>query len=149
MKNTKFVVLLLVSFYCRAQEPKDIGEKAIIEKVNQFFEALEMQDTTLFESLAYADAGIWTVRRQQDSVRIGHRQYREDTKHFDPKQIIYERALRFDIKIHHDIAVAWVPYKLHVNQECSHCGVDVFTFLRTNEGWKIVNLAYSIEPDGC
>ena len=149
MKNAILIVLLLASFYCRAQEPTDIGEKEIIEKVNQFFEALEMQDTTLFNSLAYADAEIWTVRRRQDSVRVGHRKYSDDTKHFDPKRVIYERALQYDIKIHHDIAVAWVPYTLHVNQDFSHCGVDVFTFLRTNEGWKIVNLAYSIEPDGC
>lgn len=149
MKNALVVVLVVASFYCHAQEPKDSGEEIIIEKVNQFFEALEMQDTTLFASLAYANAGIWTVRKQQESVRIGNRKYSDDTKHFDPKQIIYERALRFDIKIHHDIAVAWVPYTLHVNQKLSHCGVDVFTFLRTNEGWKIVNLTYSIEPDGC
>ncbi|MEX2565593.1 MAG: hypothetical protein WD431_06600, partial [Cyclobacteriaceae bacterium] len=106
------------------------------------------QDTTLFESLALPDAGIWTVRRRQDSLQIGNRRYSEDTKHFDPKRIIYERALHFDIKIHHDIAVAWVPYELHINQVFSHCGVDVFTFLNTIEGWKIANLSYSIEPDG-
>nr|MBI1232231.1 hypothetical protein [Cytophagales bacterium] len=149
MKNAILVVLLLVSFYCPAQESIDNGEKAIIEKVNQFFEALEKQDTTLFASLAYADAEIWTVRRRQDSVRIGHRNYSDDTKNFDPKRVIYERALRYDIQLHQDIAVAWVPYTLHVNQDFSHCGVDVFTFLRTNDGWKIVSLAYSIEPDGC
>jgi hypothetical protein len=31
----------------------------------------------------------------------------------------------------------------------SHCGIDVFTFLRMPQGWKIVSLAYSIEPDAC
>jgi hypothetical protein len=63
--------------------------------------------------------------------------------------VIEERPLLIEIKIHNDIAIAWVPYTISVGGKFSHCGIDVFTFLNSKEGWKIVNTTYSIEPDGC
>ena len=65
------------------------------------------------------------------------------------KQVIEEKLLSSEIKIHNNIAVAWVPYTLSFSGKFSHCGVDVFTLLKTAEGWKIVSTVYSVEPDGC
>ena len=63
--------------------------------------------------------------------------------------VIEERPLSYEIKIHNDIAIAWVPYTLSLSGKFSHCGVDVFTLIKTGDGWKIVNASYSVEPDGC
>jgi len=70
-------------------------------------------------------------------------------KKFNPNRVIQESELAYDINIHDKIAVAWVPYTLSINGKFSHCGIDVFTFLKTQEGWKIVNVSYTLEPDGC
>jgi hypothetical protein len=43
----------------------------------------------------------------------------------------------------------WAPYDLWVNKKFSHCGVDVFTLIKTNQGWKIASLVYTVEPDAC
>lgn len=63
--------------------------------------------------------------------------------------IIQEKLLSSEINIHQNIAVAWVPYTLSLSGKFSHCGIDVFTFLKTLEGWKIVSTVYSVEPEGC
>ena len=70
-------------------------------------------------------------------------------KKFNPNRVIQESELAYDINIHDKIAVAWVPYTLSINGKFSHCGVDVFTLLKTIHGWQIVNLTYSLEPDAC
>lgn len=67
----------------------------------------------------------------------------------NPRSVIYEKMLSAEVKVHGRIAMAWVPYTLNINQQFNHCGIDVFTFFKTNEGWKIVSLDYSVEPSVC
>jgi len=45
--------------------------------------------------------------------------------------------------------MAWVPYTLSISGKFSHCGVDLFTFIKTDKGWKINNCTFTIEPNGC
>lgn len=146
MKNIIFLFIFLLYFNCNAQDPE---EKVIIKKVDQFFEALEKQDTVLFKSLFANNVQIWSVIKRQDSVKYSMRYFQEDIGRFNPNQIIQEKPLDYEIKIHHKIATAWIPYTLSVNDKFSHCGIDVFTFFKTSQGWKIINLSYTIEPNGC
>ena len=44
------------------------------------------------------------------------------------------------------IAVVWTRYDFHRDGKMSHNGTDCFTLLKTDAGWKIVCLAYSVEP---
>ncbi len=125
-------------------------EKLILQKVNQFFQALEKQDTILLKSIAILDGQTTSIRSQNDSLLIRIATYKDRMKSFvNPQSVIYEKMLSAEIKIHGRIAMAWVPYTLSINQQFNHCGIDVFTFFKTNEGWKIVSLDYSVEPSVC
>jgi len=125
-------------------------EKLILQKVNQFFEALEKQDTILLKSIAILDGQTTSIRSQNDSLLIRIATYKDRMKSFvNPQSVIYEKMLSAEIKIHGRIAMAWVPYTLSINQIFNHCGIDVFTFFKTQEGWKIVSLDYSVEPSVC
>jgi hypothetical protein len=53
------------------------------------------------------------------------------------------------VLVHGRIAVVWAPYDFHINGEFSHCGVDAFTLIKTENGWQIAGAAYTIEPKGC
>ena len=149
MKKIILLILLCTTIKCYSQQAEDADKKAVLEKVNHFFVALEKQDPVLYKSIMFPKAQIWVVRKQDDSLTNTMRTFAEDIQRFNPQRIIQERPLTCEIKIHNDIAMAWVPYELSVNGKFSHCGVDVFTLLKTNTDWKIVNLSYSVEPDGC
>lgn len=45
--------------------------------------------------------------------------------------------------------MAWITYTFKVKGKFTHCGIDVFTLTKTNEGWKIVNTSYTKYVDGC
>lgn len=146
-----FLPLLLISFsYCYAQQQEDAEKKIITEKLNQFFKALETKDTILYHSLVLSNGQIWSVKTERDTVKMGMRDFSRDIANlFKFKMVIDERPFSYDIKIHNNIAIVWAPYTLSVDGKFSHCGVDVFTLLKSSEGWKIVSLAYSVEPNGC
>jgi hypothetical protein len=54
---------------------------------------------------------------------------------------IEERVLSYEIRIDAQMATAWTPYELYVNQKSQHCGVDAFQFFKTDKGWKIISIA--------
>lgn len=149
MKQILFIFSLLCSLQLYGQYiPSE--EKLILQKVNQFFEALEKQDTILLKSIVVLDGQTTSIRTQNDSLLIRTALFKDRMKSFvNPQAVIYEKMLSAEVKIHGRIAMAWAPYTLSINQNFNHCGIDVFTFFKTQEGWKIVSLDYSVEPSVC
>lgn len=150
MKKLFLSILLLLNFEAFAQNNNPSEEKEILLKVQQFFDALETQDTVLFKSTLLPEGQLWAIYEQDNTIKLNMAQFRDRVKSLiNPGRIIQERMLSSEVNIHKNIAVAWVPYTLDIGGKFSHCGIDIFTMIKTNEGWKIATAAYTIEPDGC
>lgn len=150
MKRTSllFLPLLLLSMKAFAQVRRSTEEKEILLKVQQFFDALEKQDTVLFNSILLTDGQAWAISERENSVKYSMRKFDDFGKTLiNPARIIQERMLSSEVKIHKRIAMAWIPYTLDISGKFSHCGIDLFTLFKTNEGWKIATAAYTIEQD--
>lgn len=150
MKRLFLLILILISINSFAQENKSPEEKEILLKVQQFFDALEKQDTVLFKSILLTNGQVWAISEKENEAKYSMRQFSDFMKTLiNPARVIQERMLSSEVKIHDRIAMAWVPYTLDISGKFSHCGVDLFTFLKTDEGWKIATAAYTIEQEGC
>jgi hypothetical protein len=150
MKRLFLLILLLISINSFAQKMPDPEEKEILLKVQQFFDALEKQDTVLFKSILLTNGQVWAISEKENVAKYSMRQFSDFMKTLiNPARVIQERMLSSEVKIHNRIAMAWVPYTLDISGKFSPCGVDLFTFLKTDEGWKIATAAYTIEPEGC
>ncbi len=61
-----------------------------------------------------------------------------------------ERGFRGEAKVDGRIAMVWLPYDFHQDGHWSHCGVDIFTLIKGDEGWKIASLVYTaVQPPAC
>jgi hypothetical protein len=150
MKGTFAIVLMIFSLNAFSQSMDTVGRGAVIGVIDNFFLALEKKDTVLYSSIVRPDGQIWTVRRLNDTLKTSMRNFSADKVGLvNVNAIVEEKPLSYEIMVHNDIAVAWVPYTLSLSGKFSHCGVDVFTLLKTIHGWQIVNLTYSLEPDAC
>ncbi|MBS1620002.1 MAG: nuclear transport factor 2 family protein [Bacteroidetes bacterium] len=149
MKNLFLFIVVLLAHKLNAQT-NNKDKQAVLEKVSTFFKALEKKDTVLYKSIAFTNSQIWVSRNKADSVQTAMRYISDDIAHLPSvKEVIEERPLKTEINIHGNIAVVWVPYILSLSGKFSHCGIDVFTLLKTVDGWKIVSCVYSVEPNGC
>ena len=148
MKRLFLLILLLNSINSFAQKKQNPEEKEILLKVQQFFDALEKQDTVLFKSILLTNGQVWAISEKENAAKYSMRQFSDFMKTLiNPARVIQERMLSSEVKIHDRIAMAWVPYTLDISGKFSHCGVDLFTFLKTDKGWKIATAAYTIEQD--
>jgi hypothetical protein len=102
-----------------------------------------------FRSVFLSEAYDYYIQEKQDSIRVGGRSSQSFKLNRD--RIINERLSNTGVmvQVHKRIAMVWNPYDLWVNNKFSHCGVDVFTLLKTKAGWKIASLAFSMETEGC
>lgn len=61
-----------------------------------------------------------------------------------------ERGWDGEVEVAGAVATVWLPYDFYRDGSWSHCGVDVFTLVRTPGGWQIASLAYTVEqPPTC
>ncbi|MEX2231620.1 MAG: nuclear transport factor 2 family protein [Cyclobacteriaceae bacterium] len=143
-----FILTLIFPLLYPVPQTTD-GEKQVLQLVENFFIALEKQDTTAFKNIFLKDARNYAVRDVKDSVIV--RSQPSSGFRFTAGQVLKERLRKKTTiaKIEGRIAMVWAPYDLWINDTFSHCGVDVFTLIKTSEGWRIASIAYTMEKTGC
>lgn len=47
------------------------------------------------------------------------------------------------------IAVVWAPYEFWIDGKTSHCGIDVFDFVKIDGAWHVSNAMWTVEPNAC
>lgn len=63
---------------------------------------------------------------------------------------LVERGFDPVVHVQNQLATVWLPYDFYIDGELSHCGVDAFTLLRTNAGWRIASISFTVEqPPEC
>ena len=123
---------------------------AVIELVAEFFEQMRTRDTEGMRSLLTEDGILYGYRETEEGVQIArptHRSFIDGISQGDRELV--ERFWDPQVLLHDRMAVVWTPYDLYVDGEFSHCGIDSFSFLKMDDGWKITRIVYSMEPDGC
>ncbi len=60
-----------------------------------------------------------------------------------------ERYWSPTVLIRGPIALVWAPYEFKVDGKTTHCGIDVFDFVKTDGRWIVSNAMWTVEPDGC
>lgn len=150
MRKIFLLIFIIGAIAGNSQSTNENDKKQILEKVELFFQALEKQDTNLYKSVFMTEATGWAIRTRNDSIITSTWRTADRVKRLkNPASIVEEKLLSYEIKVHRQIAMAWVPYTLSVSGQFSHCGVDLFTFIKTDQGWKINTCSFTVEPDGC
>ncbi len=61
-----------------------------------------------------------------------------------------ERGYHPTVMVSGPVAMVWLPYDFYQDGKWSHCGVDVFTLLKTEVGWRIATVVWSADqPPVC
>ena len=61
-------------------------------------------------------------------------------------QKMRERIWNPEVRVSGLIATVWAPYDFWLDGKFSHCGIDQFDFIKSEEGWKIAGGVYTLEP---
>ena len=134
----------------QAAKPSD-EEKAVLAAMNRYMTAITAQDVKAMaamqtpEGMTYraraTEGGTWDVVARPNS-------YWADPSKIDPRSH-RERYWSPTVMIRGGIAVVWAPYEFWIDGKTSHCGIDVFDFVKIEGTWRVANSMWSVEPNAC
>jgi Putative lumazine-binding len=136
-------LLIVVALCASAQDDK----KEVVSVVNKLFEGMAARDSGVISSTMTPDAKLVaaqdsqtfsTTTGEQFAQRIGANQSRVVERMWNPTVLVRGR-----------IAMVWADYDVYVAGKFGHCGIDAFTLLKTDAGWKISGVQYTSETQGC
>lgn len=134
-----------------AQAPADAADASaeVLAVVEESLERISEEDMAGFADLMLEGAVVALAGTQQGETFHRIRTPAEIAAG-TPEADLVERGFEPEVRISGPMAMVWLPYDFYGDGEWSHCGVDVFTLLRTGEGWRIATITYSVlQPPDC
>ncbi len=151
MKNFRLALLLCGPFCIAAAiADEDIDRAAVVNMVQAFFDAMTDRDVDAMRTLLTTDGIFYGYRETADGLQITRSAHAAFVAGIGERNnTLIERFWDPQILLHDRMAVVWTPYDFYVDGEFSHCGIDNFNFLNTDQGWKITGIVFSMESDNC
>lgn len=148
-----FALLLLALLPSYAGEALSVSKSAgdrdqVLQVVQGFFDAMAKSDGEALRALAVPGSQVTVAPRPGVDGPVRRRMIEADVDSLKAnKNQLLERMWNPTVMIEGRIAVVWTPYDFHRNGKFTHNGTDVFTLMKLTEGWKIVGIAYTVEPE--
>jgi len=148
------ITALLISIQSFAQDKnaKDYKEE-VKATILEFFDGFHKGDTAKMKKTIDPQMVLKTVVKDKEgNIRtaqmdidkfLGAIQNRPAEQKWD------ERLLSFTIEADGSIANAWTPYEFYLNDNFSHCGVNVFQLYHDGSSWRIMTIADTRKREGC
>lgn len=134
-----------------ASERKEGIEAEILDVVDQIYEAVRKGDASGVGRLFFPGASINTFSFDGNISHHSEEGADQLTKligAFD-KSFYDEITPSYNITIKGDLAIVIADCKYYIQKNFSHCGMNVFQIIKTNDGWKIFHISDTRKTKGC
>lgn len=133
-----------------AHEHGNAAHEPALETVHTFMAGLNAKDASIM-SAQVLDGSTLVVVRENDEGNAVRSMAMGDviTALASIPSDIREPLADVQVMVDGSVAMVWAPFTFYRDEEFSHCGVNIFTLVETEEGWRITNVTYSHVTEGC
>ncbi|WNC69989.1 nuclear transport factor 2 family protein [Thalassotalea nanhaiensis] len=142
----KFLVIAAYAFSLpvNANESKNTE---VTKPINQLFDAMRTHDRDLLLAQFTANAMLQRIQpngevKQSNLISFAD-SIAKSTKYLD------EKLLAVQIQQQGNMASVWTPFAFYLDKKLSHCGVNSFQLVKTEQGWKIQYLIDNTYQGDC
>lgn len=147
----KRILILLFGLIALSASAQNDEKDEVMATVNNVFEAMRTNDSTLLRSCFIPDARAYTLIPSSDPFPMREGSIDKFIEAVGkPKSDVWNEPI-WNEKVHIDgvLATVWVDYAFYLNDKLLHCGVDAFQLVKTGDGWKIFVLADTRRMSDC
>ncbi len=124
---------------------------AVLAAMDQYMTAIATKNYAAQRALDMPNAMTWSARPGAGGALVVTP--RPSTYWTDPARdsgkALEERYWKPTVLVRGPIAVLWAPYEFKIDAKTSHCGVDVFDFVKVDGAWRLANAMWTVEPEAC
>ena len=122
---------------------------AVLAVAESALAAVTRSDFVAFTDLMLDSAVAFSAGERDGQFRLQFRT-RAQQRAAPPGGKYVERGFRPEVRVSGPLAMVWLPYDFYLDGKWSHCGVDAFTLLKSQAGWRIATVVWSVEqPPAC
>ncbi|GMQ82728.1 MAG: hypothetical protein BMS9Abin05_2188 [Rhodothermia bacterium] len=150
MKHVVTLFVLLVGFAFSKTALAQNEETLVLSSVQQFFDGMAAADSVASRALLMEGGQFHSVRQDPDGLFVRRSTFEEYLSDIASNANAFlERMWDPQVSVNGRLAVVTTPYDFHINGEFTHCGTDVFNLIKTDTGWRISSVMYTVERTGC
>lgn len=148
--KSRFGLLLFCLTLVLAVKADPADEHVVLAQVQAFLDAHASHRVDIADSLLMEGGISYSVMEEDGRIILEKSSFKEYIDSLtSSKNDLLERIWDSKVLVHEHIAMVWAPYDFYRNREFIHCGVNVFTLIKTGQGWKIASIAYTVKKTGC
>lgn len=142
--------LAALSFSVPAQASEADNKREVLAAVQGFFDALAAKDEGRLMAAVMPEGRISSQRTRDGVTRMRTLGWAEWAKSVAGAPDALEETMHGPkVRVKGTVASVWTYYTFRLNGKFSHCGIDVFDMAKLEGRWKIVNISYTSETEGC
>jgi hypothetical protein len=117
---------------------------AVLKALQVFFDTMTARDVEGARAILVPQGRFYAMRNgKAEPASLSNEEYLAQLQ--ARKQTMRERIWNPDVRVHGRIASVWTPYDFWIDGKYSHCGVDAFDLIKTDDGWKLAGGTYTVE----
>lgn len=148
------LLFILLTFQCVARpadasgaDTPEAAKARVLAVVQRFCDALAARDPAACRATVAPEGQLQAMNEGPTGTTISYRLLGEFADRLPSmKARPLERFWNPTVLVQGRIATVWAPYDFHRDGKFAHSGIDVFTLMRAGDDWKIVNLAFNMQP---
>lgn len=122
----------------------------LVQLVEQFLESVASGDTDYLSRHLYQKGQFVYIEDGEKGPFISlssSSRLMDAVPHWKSK--VQERIWEPTVLIDGRIGLVWARYDYHLEEIFSHCGTDLFTFMKTDERWVLTSGSWTVERETC
>jgi len=142
-----WLLVTFLTFAIPAGAQEADGPRIVVEEL---FRAMKEGEADRMAGLLHPEARLVTTSAGPDGPRtsvVPVTRWLESVR--ASQRELDERIHGVQVHVDQGLASVWALYDLFVDGELSHCGVDAFHLVRTQEGWRILEIVDTRRTEGC
>jgi len=148
MKHFLLIILLSSCFCLDAQQSK----VDILQPIKTMFNGMRAGDSLVVRNCFIEHAGMHSTYVNKEGKKTLRKGSLNDFINAigTPHDEVWDEQI-FTYRIEHEgtLATVWTDYTFYLGEKLSHCGVNTFQMVDTENGWKILNITDTRRKEKC
>ena len=151
MRNMILALMLFAAAPAAAQPADEADSRAVLATVDQLFGALASKDRADLLGAVVPEGRATSAGTNEtgrpEVVSVDWTTFADRLARMTDN--LRERLIDPHVHVEGDIAMIWSRYEFERNGAFSHCGIDHFDLVRIDGRWRVLNLTWTQQYEGC